>query len=281
MAGEDKSGEFESTEDCEAAAWWPDKAGERLTMEPFRRGGEEGGDAVRLVPDLDMDATSADARPVEESPLDTVPVLVLVVELRRHRRRLRPLAVEAMLTESESRMRSGERNCDSGKVTLVAVVGLLGTVNARVLGVGAPAEVGEVWNSPVPVMMDAVGAGGTMVRPCPSLLLWTGGWAAWESVGRCICISGLTVDVVDDALGETGTARRGGAGGSAWFVRRREREDERETTLRTRSRRLPVEEDGVRGRVLLVPFTPRVFLDTGVGVGIPLSISSTEAEESL
>jgi hypothetical protein len=37
-----------------------------------------------------------------------------------------------------------------------------------------------------------------------------------------------------------------------------------------------VEEDGVRGRVLFLlflPFTPSVFLDTGVGVGIPLSVS--------
>lgn len=34
-----------------------------------------------------------------------------------------------------------------------------------------------------------------------------------------------------------------------------------------------MEEDGVRGRVLLLPFTPRVFLDTGVGVGIPPSVS--------
>jgi hypothetical protein len=229
-------------------------------MEPFRRGGEEGGDAVRFVLDLDMDATSADARPVEERPLDAVPALVLVVELRRHRRRLRPLAVEVMLTESESRTLSGERNCDSGKAVEL-VVGLVGTVNARVLGVGAPAEVGEVWNSVVP-MMDGVGAGGTMVRPRPSLvlllLLETSGWA-WESVGRCICISGPTVDVVDAALGVAGLAGRGGAGGSAWVVRRREREDERVTTLRTRSRRLPVEEDGVRGRVLLMLFAVRVF----------------------
>jgi len=101
-----------------------------------------------------------------------------------------------------------------------------------------------------------------MVRPGGPLLLGRGGWACG------ICISGLTV-AVDVASGGAG---RGGAGGSAWFVREREREEERETTLRTRSRRLPVEEDGVRGRVLL-PFTPRVFLDTGVGVGIPLSVS--------
>jgi hypothetical protein len=105
-----------------------------------------------------------------------------------------------------------------------------------------------------------------MVRPGAPLLLGPGGWA-WGA-----CMSRLAV-VVDAASGGAG---RGGAGGSAWFVREREREEERETTLRTRSRRLPVEEDGVRGRVLLLlPFTPRVFLDTGVGVGIPLSVSGT------
>ena len=108
--------------------------------------------------------------------------------------------------------------------------------------------------------MDVLEAGVTMVRPGAPLLVEPGGWA-W---GTCISV------VVDAASGGTG---RGGAGGSAWLVREREREEERETTLRTRSRRLPVEEDGVRGRLLLLPFTPRVFLDTGVGVGIPLSVS--------
>jgi hypothetical protein len=117
-------------------------------------------------------------------------------------------------------------------------------VNARVLGVGALAEVGDVWNSPVPVM-DAVGAGGTMVRPCPSavpplLLLGTKGGCAWESLKRVSALVGA-VDAV--ALGVAG---RTGAGGSPWFVRRREREEERETTLRTRSRRLPVDEEWVR-----------------------------------
>jgi hypothetical protein len=112
-------------------------------------------------------------------------------------------------------------------------------------------------------VIDVLGIGGTMVRPGAPLLLRPCGWA-W-----CICISGLTV-AVDAASGGPG---RGGAGVSAWFVGEREREEERETTLRTRSRRLPVEEEGVRGRVLLLPFTPRVFLDPGVGVGIPLSVS--------
>lgn len=111
--------------------------------------------------------------------------------------------------------------------------------------------------------MDVLEVGGTMVRPGAPLLVGPGGWV-WG-----ICIPGRTV-AVDAASGGAG---RGGAGGSAWFVREREREEERETTLRTRSRRLPVEEDGVRGRVL--PFTPRVFFDTGVGVGIPLSVSGT------
>jgi hypothetical protein len=111
--------------------------------------------------------------------------------------------------------------------------------------------------------MDVLGVGGTMVRPGAPLLLRPCG-RAW-----CICISELTV-AIDAASGGVG---RGGAGGSAWFVREREREEERETTLRTRSRRLPVEEEGVRERVSLLPFMPRVFLDTGVGVGIPLSAS--------
>jgi hypothetical protein len=220
-----------------------------------------GGDAVWLPPELDTDATSAEARPAvlrlgEGAGLE----LVVVVELRRHRRRLRPLAVEAMLTESESLTRSGERYCDSGEGVTVGL--LTAMVNARVLGVGAPAEVGDVWNSPVP-MMDVLGVGGTMVRPGAPLLVEPGGWV-WG-----IGFSGLT-DAVDAASGGAG---RGGAGGSAWFVRAREREEERETTLRTRSRRLPVEEDGVKGRLFLLPFTSRVFLDTGVGVGIPLSVS--------
>jgi hypothetical protein len=133
------------------------------------------------------------------------------------------------------------------------------------LGVGALAEVGEVWNSPEPVM-DAVGAGGMMVRPGPPLpLLLSGGGWAWESAR-------LRLAVDDAALGVSGG--RAGAGGSAWFVRVREREEERETTLRTRSRRLPVEEDGVRVCEMLLVM-PRVFLDTGVGVGIPPSMSST------
>ena len=144
MVGGDNCGVVESTDDCEVATWWPDRAGERLTMDPFRRGGEAGGDAVWLPPELDTDATSADARPMvlrfgEGAALEPV---VVVVELRRHRRRLRPLAVEAMLTESESLTRSGERYCDSGKGVTVGL--LTATVNARVLGVGAPAEVGDV-----------------------------------------------------------------------------------------------------------------------------------------
>ena len=69
-------------------------------------------------------------------------LVVVVVELRRHRRRLRPLAVEAMLTESESLTRSGVRYWDSGEGVTVGLLAAM--VNARVLGVGAPAEVGEV-----------------------------------------------------------------------------------------------------------------------------------------
>jgi hypothetical protein len=247
VAGGDNCGAFESTDDCEAAAWWPDSAGERLTVEPFpaeplRRGGDAGRDATRLPPELDTEATRADARPAVLR-LGEGGAALLAVELRRHRRRLRPLAVEAMLTESESRTRSGERYwVVSGKEAVEVVLGLLtAMVNARVLGVGALAEVGDVWNSPVPVM-DAEGAGGTMVRPrasavSPLLLLGTKGGCAWESLKRVSALVGA-VDAV--ALGVAG---RTGAGGSPWFVRRREREEERETTLRTRSRRLPVDEE--------------------------------------
>src|ERR1700761_4160353 len=79
---------------------------------------------------------------------------VLVVELRRHRRRLRPLAVDEMLTASESRTRLGERNWDSGTAGGLVVA----TGNARAcVGVGAE-EVGDVWYSFVPVIDSAEGA---------------------------------------------------------------------------------------------------------------------------
>ena len=116
MAGEDSCRLFESMDDCDAAAWWPDRAGERLTAEPLRRGGEMGGeDELRggelgVPPERDTDATSAEARPVVLRFGDGC-AAELVVELRRQSRRLRPLAVEAMLIESESRTWSGERNC--------------------------------------------------------------------------------------------------------------------------------------------------------------------------
>jgi hypothetical protein len=107
-------------DDCEAAAWWPDKAGDRLTFELWRRGGEVGGEVVKVPwyegaapeldgpPEPDTDATKADASPSVLRLGDSCGVLI--VELRRHSRSLRPLAVEEMLTESESRTRSGERN---------------------------------------------------------------------------------------------------------------------------------------------------------------------------
>jgi hypothetical protein len=102
-------------DDCDAAAWWPDRAGDRLTFEFLRRGGETGGGEGATVPELgvppepDIDDTIADASPVVLRLGDACGVLV---ELRRHSRRLRPLAVDEMLTESGSR--TGERNCVSG-----------------------------------------------------------------------------------------------------------------------------------------------------------------------
>ena len=65
------------------------------------------------------------------------------------------------------------------------------TVNARVLGVGALAKVGEDWNLYVPVL-DAGGAGGgTMVRLVPSALVKMG-VSAWETVMRRMSIFGAS-----------------------------------------------------------------------------------------
>ncbi|KAI0299864.1 hypothetical protein BC826DRAFT_993796 [Russula brevipes] len=142
------------------------------------------------------------------------------------------------------------------------------TVKARAVGVGTAADVGEVWNWAAPVM-EAPADGGTMVRPGP--LPFAIPAREWGSATGCV--SGLTV-----AAWEGTDGGRADAGGSTCFVREREREEERETTLRTRSRRLPVDEDGARGRVL--PVAPSDLLEAGVGVGIELSISSG-AEASL
>jgi hypothetical protein len=95
-----------------------------------------------------------------------------------------------------------------------------------------------------------------MVRPAPLPPLLA---CAWEFVATWL----------ETAWGGTDGVPRGGAASSVWF--RRERERERVTTLRTRSRRLPVDEDGVKGREL--PWTLSELLDMGVGVGIPLSVS--------
>ena len=113
MAGGDSCRPLESTDDCEVAAWWPDSAGERLIVEPLRRGGEDGGEDAPpgVPPEWDTDATSAEASATVLRLGEAGAAAVLVVELRRHSRRLRPLAVEVMLIESESRTRSGVRNC--------------------------------------------------------------------------------------------------------------------------------------------------------------------------
>jgi hypothetical protein len=52
----------------------------------------------------------------------------------------------------------------------------------------------------------------------------------------------------------------------------REHEDEREgTMLRSRSRRLPVDDEGAKERVLLL--TSNVLVDAGARVDIPLCVS--------
>ena len=122
------------------------------------------------------------------------------------------------------------------------------TVNARAVGVGVgTVDVGDAWSSLPLAMKGSPGGGGTMARP------FVGRVWAWESA----------------AVPWGGS---GAAAGVARFVRERERD--RETTLRTRSRRLPVDEDGVRGRAL--PLALSDFSDTGIGVGSPLSVSGVE-----
>ena len=123
------------------------------------------------------------------------------------------------------------------------------TVKARVVGVGVGRVAsGDVWSSLPPVTSGSPGVGGTMVRPFAGRV-----WAC-----------------------DTDGAGSGAATDVARFVRERERDREM-TTLRTRSRRLPVDEDGDRGRAL--PLTPSDLSDTGIDVGIPLSVSGAEAEE--
>jgi hypothetical protein len=187
---------------------------------------------------------------------------VLVVELRRHSRLLRPLAVEEMLTESGSRTRSGERNCDSGGAGL-----LTATVKARLWAEKGTEDVGEDWNSAPPIIESAED---TIVRP------WSLPFAirvgVWGSAAGCS--SELTATAGFGAIGKGGV----GVGGSARFVR--EREDEREeTTLRTRSRRLPVDDEGVKECMLRL--APNDLVDAGVGVGILLYVSDAVDPSSL
>jgi hypothetical protein len=165
---------------------------------------------------------------------------VLVVELRRQRRRLRPLAVEEILAVSESRI--GESNWDSG--TVVA------TVNARAcVGVGAE-DVGEVRYSFVPVM-DSVERATTSAGPFPF------------ACAKSSTLHGSVLMMVANCGPE-------GVVGTVGSTQVREREDEREVTaLRTRSCRLLDEDDIANLRWLLSRL--RVLLGVGVGVGITLS----------
>lgn len=133
----------------------------------------EGAGAPELEgpPEPDIDATIADASPVAFRLGDAC--AGVDVEPRRHSRRLRPLAVEEMLSESESRTRSGERNRDSG-----AGVGLLtAMVKARAwFGIDTE-DVGDDWYTGVPVMESA---GGTISRLRPmSFTVGVRGSAAW------------------------------------------------------------------------------------------------------
>ena len=141
---------------------------------------------------------------------------VLVVELRRQRRRLRPLAVEVILAVSESRI--GERNWDSG------TVGVVPTVNARAcVGVGTD-DVGEVRYSFVPVI-DSVDGAMTSAGPLP--------FARAKSSTLRGSVLMMGANCGPEGVGTVGSTRV------------REREEEREVTaLRTRSRRLLDEDDG-------------------------------------
>ncbi len=109
-------------DDPDAAAWRPESAGERLAAEaPLWRGGEAGVEELlvlrragsgteedaRAPEELVTDPTMADAMPVDRWCFGEV---VLEVEPRRHRQRLRVLVVDVMLTASESRIWSGDRN---------------------------------------------------------------------------------------------------------------------------------------------------------------------------
>lgn len=219
-------------------------------MEPLRRDGEagvvDGSDDLRA---LVTDPPKTDGRAVERCCLGDE---VLVVELRRHKRRLRPLAVDDMLAVSESRIRLGERNCDSGTGWLPA------TVNARAcVGVGAE-DVGETRGSFVVPVIESVEGSPCMV---PLARVGDRGSSTLRGSELMMAANCGAEGVVTEEVGAVGSARV------------REREDDREeTTLRTRSRRLLDDEDGASGRWL--PSRPRVLLELGVGVGIPLSNSS-------
>jgi hypothetical protein len=216
-------------------------------VEPLRRGGEAGVDellVLRRSEDeraLVTDATRTDGSALERCCFGDE---LLVVELRRHRRRLRPLAVDEMLAVSESRIWLGERNCDSGTGWLVA------TVNARAcVGVGAE-DVGEMRGSVVPLIESVEG----------SVPFARVGERGSSTLRGSVLMMAANCGPDGAATEEVGSARE------------REREDEREeTTLRTRSRRLLDDEDGANVRWLLS--RPRVLLELGVGVGIPLSNS--------
>ncbi len=122
------------------------------------------------------------------------------------------------------------------------------------VGVGV-ADVGEVWDSFESVMDSDEGA---TLSPDPWLLVRVG-------LRMSSTLDGSEL-IVPANCGPDGVEEED----VVCSTRVREREDEREeTTLRTRSRRLLVEDEVFNERWF--PSTPRVLLEVGVGVGMPLS----------
>ncbi len=118
------------------------------------------------------------------------------------------------------------------------------------VGVGV-ADVGEVWNSFEPVMDSDEGA---TLSPDPWLLVRVG-------LRMSSTLDGSEL-IVAANCGPDGVEEEDVVGSMRVW-------EPEETTLRTRSRRLPVEDEVFNERWF--PSTPRVLLEVGMGVGMPLS----------